>query len=67
MKKLTFQAILLSSVLFTLGCAHQDQKAFKDNAREAAQATKEAGRTIGHTTRDAARETGHFFRDIFKD
>ncbi|TVO38184.1 hypothetical protein [Vibrio algivorus] len=64
MKSTKSLTLLLSTMLLFAGCAQQE---FKDNSRDAAQATKEAGKTIGHATRDAAKETGHFFRDIFKD
>ncbi|MGO2342098.1 hypothetical protein [Vibrio litoralis] len=67
MKSSTRYPLLLLAATTLLGCASQDKQEFKEDAREAAQATKEAGKTIGHATRDAAKETGHFFRDIFKD
>lgn len=67
MKRTISLSITLAALLTLSACAHQNQQEFKENARDAAQATKEAGRTIGHATRDAAKETGHFFRDIFKD
>lgn len=67
MKSITRPSLLLLVAATALGCANQDKQEFKENAREAAQATKDAGKTIGHATRDAAKETGHFFRDIFKD
>ncbi|MFH0255659.1 hypothetical protein ACGRL8_01010 [Vibrio rumoiensis] len=67
MKSITHHFLLLLMAATMLGCASQDKQEFKENARDAAQATKEAGKTIGHATRDAAKETGHFFRDIFKD
>lgn len=67
MKSIVRHTLLLFVFTTALGCAHQEQQEFKENARDAAQATKEAGKTIGHATRDAAKETGHFFRDIFKD